>query len=324
MNTEARSPGHAWFILVAAVFAVSSAGAVFQLMAEVPPLLRASWRLQATSLVLLPMFIIHIRRARLDEALWTRLTDSRTIPILLGSAVCLWIHFGTWVWSLDHTSLTHSLLFVTAHPLVIVVGATLLGHRVARRSIAGAAIGFLGAAVTLVGGSGDGQVTMIGDLAAFVGAVAIVGYLIAGRELREWMPLFLYAFPVTFVASILLLLTSLAFEGTTVLGSTSSTNAFGWATTDWLPLIAYLALVPGMVGHTGINHVLRWLPPLVISVSVLFEPIIGSIIGWLLGTSAAPGLWTWAGGLMLVAGMLLVTLQEGSDRGTPDPDEVVA
>lgn len=38
--------------LHAQVFAVSSAATVFQLMAEVPPITLASWRLQLTTLIL--------------------------------------------------------------------------------------------------------------------------------------------------------------------------------------------------------------------------------------------------------------------------------
>jgi hypothetical protein len=43
------------------VFAVSSAGAVFKLMGTVPPLSLAAWRLQLTTLLLLPGCAINFR-----------------------------------------------------------------------------------------------------------------------------------------------------------------------------------------------------------------------------------------------------------------------
>ncbi len=58
--SETSTPGWVWVLLVAAVFGVSSAGALFQHVGEVPPLLRASWRLQLTSLVLLPLFLYQL------------------------------------------------------------------------------------------------------------------------------------------------------------------------------------------------------------------------------------------------------------------------
>ena len=43
------------------VFAVSSAGAVFKLMGAVPPLSLAAWRLQLTTLLLLPGCVVNFR-----------------------------------------------------------------------------------------------------------------------------------------------------------------------------------------------------------------------------------------------------------------------
>jgi hypothetical protein len=42
----------AWVLLSCSVVGVSCAGSMFQQVDEIPPLLRASWRLQATSVVL--------------------------------------------------------------------------------------------------------------------------------------------------------------------------------------------------------------------------------------------------------------------------------
>ena len=55
MTSTVATPKWVWMLLVAAVFGVSSAGALFQQVDDVPPLLRASWRLQLTSIVLAPL-----------------------------------------------------------------------------------------------------------------------------------------------------------------------------------------------------------------------------------------------------------------------------
>ncbi len=310
---EQPPPAFAWLILATSVIAVSSAGAVFQLINEVDPILRASWRLQATSLILLPPFLYQIINLKNnDVGTFSRLKEKKVILAILGSSICLWIHFGSWVWSLDHTSLTHSLLFVTAHPLVIVSGLYLLGKQISRGQTTGALLGFLGAGITLLGVTNEGEVTLIGDLAAFVGAIAIVGYLVAGRVLRAWMPLFIYAFPVTLIAALLLGLSSIVIEGTSLSGVPAVSSLFGWSDLLWLPAIAYLAIGPGLIGHTGINGVLRWFTPLVISVAVLFEPLIGSLIGWYLGTTTVPGVYTWLGGIFLILGVIMVTLGQTS------------
>ena len=296
-------PFHAWIILSAAVVAVSSAGAVLQSIDEIPPLLRMGWRLQATSLVLFPFAMV--QWLRLDQENRSFVVNRRNFSILFASGFCLFLHFATWGWSLDNTSLTHSLLFVTAHPLVFVIGAAIIGRPLLKRQSYGALLAFVGAALSLLSIGEDGEVTLIGDLAAFAGAVAIVGYLSAGRELRSWMPLFVYAFPVTFFAAILLTISSIFFE-TSDWNQILSITTFGWIDMIWLPAIAYLAIGPGLIGHTGINGVLKWLPPIVISVSVLIEPILGTFIGIMLGTANYPDYWTLIGGSIILFGLYLV------------------
>ena len=138
MDNSRAPPVHAWIILGIAVLAVSSAGAVFMLITT-SPLLKAAWRLQATSVVLLPFFIWQLRK---DSGAFE--WDRSVLWIILGSGFCLWVHFGSWVWSLDHTSLTHSLLFVTAHPLLIVTAMIALRITPHRWESWGAVIGVFG------------------------------------------------------------------------------------------------------------------------------------------------------------------------------------
>lgn len=212
--------------------------------------------------------------------------------------------------SLDATSLTHSLLFVTAHPLIIIVGMGVLSmlyigfRQPSRLEVLGALIGFSGAAVTLLDqGSQQGghTVTLWGDSLAFLGAVFVVGYIVSGRILREWMPIFLYAFPVTLFASILLLPASWIMEP-----DFSKFGISGWTDAEFFPWFLALALIAGLLGHTGLNTCLRYISPLVISTSVTLEPVLGSLIGWAFFDAGVPGRWTWVGGPILVLGVLMV------------------
>ena len=295
-----------WVLLTFSIISISSAGAVFQLMDDVPPLLRASWRFQLTTLMMAPLCFIQYRDARQDQTFMSNLTSQETRYILFGSGISLGLHMGAWVWSLDNTSLTHSLLFVTIHPLIIVFGALLLRKYVPRQQVFGASIGFLGGGIALLGISAETDVTLLGDIAAIIGAVAVVGYLVAGRKLRQWMPLFVYTVPVTGIAAILLGIMSLIIEGSTFSMSQEDISIFGWISSSWIFYVFFLAAFPGIVGHAGISAVLRWFPPIIVSVAYLFEPLIGSIIGWLLGTTGIPSLWTWVGAIVLIIGTVLV------------------
>ena len=292
----AKTPPLVWGLLVVAVLGVSSAGAILSYLDEIPPIMRASWRLQITVIMLAPLAIYQYRQ--MDDISKIKLTEKRTLYIILGSGVALCAHFGAWTTSLDHTSIAHSLLFVTSHPIIIVVGTAILIRRPHILETSGALVGLIGAAITLLDAKNSGEVTLFGDLLAFAGAVTVVGYIVAGRILRKWMPVFVYALPVTLIGALLLIPISI------LLGE--NTSPIGWLTSDLLAWFVTLAFLAGIVGHTGLNACLRWVSPLTISFAVTLEPIIGTLIGWLFFDESIPGRWTWIGGLILILGILLV------------------
>ena len=306
MGDAKEPPAAAWLILSVAVIAVSSAGIVLQQMSEVPPILRASWRMQGTALILLPGFLYQLSRNSDFEL------NRNDAQLILASSLFLAVHFGSWVWSLDNTSLVHSLLFVNTHPLVVVAVMPFLGEVVRRGHIRGVALGFGGATISLMDLGDGGQVSLVGDFAAFVGAVTVVGYILIGRQLRSKrrMPIFIYALPVTLAAGIWLSFATVLFEGTTFSSMEPSGSLFGWSDPIWIVWIAYLSLGPGLCGHTGVNTVLRWISPIVVSIAMLMEPVLGAIIGWLWTDEVVLGLPTVLGGLMMMAGAITVTLQE--------------
>ncbi|MBR50795.1 MAG: hypothetical protein CMA83_04430 [Euryarchaeota archaeon] len=311
MSESGAIPLHAWLIMGVALFAVSSAGAVFEMIEDVGGLSKAAWRLQATSLVLLPGFMVQYARA--EDSL--KLQWKNSMHLLTASGICLALHFGTWLMSLDRTTLTHSLLFVTAHPLVIIIGLWLLRKPATKMQSIGALVGFIGAAVVVGGGASETGVSLYGDFLAFLGAVTVVGYLAIGRMVRGWMPLFLYAFPVTLVSAIALSAWAILSEGLTF-NLDDMTGAFGWISVTWILYVGYLALGPGLLGHTGINAVLRWIPPLTISMMLIMEPVIGSIIGWIVGVDSIPQIWTLIGGVLMVSGLALVTFDSESEEAS--------
>ena len=304
-----RTPPLVWGLLAAGVVGVSSAGAILSHVDSIPPLMRASWRLQITVLMLLPFAIWQYNQMEISQK--KKLTEKKTVLILAGSGIALAAHFGTWVTSLDHTSLAHSLLFVTSHPIIIVIGTAIFVRKPHSLETAGALVGLVGAGITLLDAKDSGDVTLWGDFLAFTGAITVVGYIVAGRILREWMPVFVYAVPVTLLGGILLIPFSILMG--------ESTSAIGWVESDLLGWFILLAFLAGIVGHTGLNACLRWLRPLTVSFAVTLEPIIGAFIGWFFFDEDIPQKWTWLGGLILIFGIMLV-IKGGAEHGVDSSD----
>ena len=333
-RTFRGAPLWAWAQIAASVFAVSTAGVAFRRLPDVPPTLLASWRLQATSGVLAAC----LARRDLPAASPNLLSRWRaSARQLITSGVFLGAHFALWVIGLQNTSLPRSLLLVCSTPLIISLGALACGFPVSLGELAGSALGVAGAALLAADPSRDASASVgpapswAGDVVSFGAAAAIVPYMLVGRESRKWMPLFMYACPVTLVAAIVTAAASLATESVWVFASAEGHEGeaggegdaharralFGWLLDpDAFVVVAYLALVPGMVGHTGYNAALRYVPPLVVSVSLTFEPLFGSLLGWAMGVADAPGWGTTWGGATLVLAVAAVVVSADARRET--------
>ena len=266
-----------YFELVACVCAVSTAAVVFRSMEDVPPLLLSSWRLQLNALLLVPPLVREWRGLSSD----VKAQCVRALPLTLTSGACLAVHFGSWVTSIKLTSLPHSLLFVSTTPLFLVAWTLLRCQHISTGEVVGSVCGFAGSVVLTVDYDQHSGVTLIGDLTAMCGALAMAAYMLIGSKLRSWMPLFVYAFPVNFTAAVYLSVASLLVEGTS-LADIGSNAVFGYVgvptlllkvrphnqkkytllclcdSQAWIFLflllptpaqVCYLAVGPGIVGH---------------------------------------------------------------------------
>ncbi|KAK5574579.1 hypothetical protein RB653_009832 [Dictyostelium firmibasis] len=271
-----------------------------------------------------------IENEKNKEEIKSKLFEKKTILILLGTGIVLGFHFSFWVVSLDKTTLAHSLLFVTSSPIMIVLVMLVRRAPISKGEIIGCILGFIGLIITLFdslflnqndnssgsdsnsGGNSNGNSgvvnrksiqnpTVFGDFLALMGAVCIVFYLFAGSLLRKWMPLFCYAFPVTFIAAIFCSIASLILEETDLF-------IFGWVSKPFILLTCYLAVFPGFIGHTGMNAIIKYIEPVVISVTLLLEPPIGSLMGYIVGVEGLPTFFTYIGGPFIIGGCLLVTI----------------
>jgi hypothetical protein len=113
----------------------------------------------------------------------------------------------------------------------------------------------------------------------------------------------------------------------------------------------YLSLVPGIVGHTSFNAVLKYISPMVVTLGArtrasaappcvrlrgrsadaipralaalraacTAEPLIGSVIGWLAGVSRPPGARTYVGGFVLIAATMAVVRAEELRKAAAPP-----
>jgi drug/metabolite transporter (DMT)-like permease len=283
--------------LVLALVGISFAAPLIRLSAAHPVTI-ALWRM-AFALVMVGAML-------LGTGTWRqwRTLSRRDVLVAAGAGVMLALHFWSWNASVGLTTIAASTTIVNLMPaFVAAASARWLGEVPSRRQVAGIGVAMLGAftiaAPDLVGavrgGAGGGGAALLGDLLALLGAATAALYYVAGRRLRATLDLWAYVgivYGACFVA-----LAAIALAMRLPVWSQPPRE---------LALFLGLAVGPMMLGHTGMNYALRYLPAYVVNLTVLGEPVGATLLAIVIpGIGEVPGPWTLVGGAILLGGVLM-------------------
>ena len=297
-------PSRAIIALFIALIGVSFASALIKLSMvtfESHPVEIAFWRLfWATLLMTGAMILGGQGRTTVEE--WKTL-EKKDIGILIISGLFLAIHFSSWIASLlpSFTTVAASVLIVDSSPIMVALLAYVaLREKISRWQVLGIAIAISGG---LIIGGGDllsSLQSFAGDILAFIGAMSVAVYFVAGRRLRGHIGLFAYVIPVYGICTIFLFGLALIVGAPLLF-----TPAFA------MILFILMAIGPSCLGHTLYNYSIRWIKAPVISTVTLGEALLAPIIALLLVPGEVfPPIWVFLGGGVLLSGILLTIWME--------------
>lgn len=215
------------------------------------------------------------------------------------------VHFWSWNASVGLTSVAASVVLVDTQPIVVAVLSVLwLREPPTRGQWLGIAIAFIGAAIIVwphftanAVRAGAGQHALLGDLLALVGAITAAVYYVCGRRLRATLDVWPYVGLVYGTCLVVLVVLALVMRAPLAARPPREVAIF-----------AGLALGPMLIGHTGLNWALRYLPAYVVNVTVLGEPVFATTLAALLpGIRELPGIATILGGCVVMAGIWVTT-----------------
>ena len=279
-----------WAALVVAVLAVSWAGPLVRL-AEAPALSVAAWRL------VFSMLLIGVVLASRGSVLkGVRLTPREWI-LAVASGLLLAGHFWSWIASLRFTTVASSVVLVSLQPFIVAaLSALLLHERPTRAQWTGIGVAMAGAMVVGWGDFAMGPRALLGDALAFLAAWLVAGYYLAGRVLRRKLDLWGYVAVVYGVAAVALV---------AAVAVTPSAPMTGFPPGDWLVFLG-LAAGPMMLGHTGVNYAIRYVPAYLANLVLLGEPVGATLIAWLLpAIGEVPPVQTLWGGVLILVGIAI-------------------
>ena len=297
-------------VLLVGIAAVSSASILIRWAGDPPngvaPLAIAAWRVGLAGLLLVPLTAARGGFGSGGIGGWAR----REATLALVSGLLLAVHFAAWIGSLSLTTVASSVVLVTASPIWVSVGGVLLlGERLTRLAAGGIAVTVAGTVLLALSdapaAAAGPRDPLLGDALAILGSIAVSGYMLIGRRLRRALPVGLYAQVVYGVAGVALVLAAL----------TAGSPLTGFPTVALVPLVV-LALGPQLLGHTSFNWALRYLSAPFVAVVVLAEPIVATLLAWLILGEALTSERLVAAAVIL-GGIYVVAREEGRTAGGP-------
>lgn len=276
-------------VLPYAVLAVAlvgvSFGSIFVRLAAAPALAIALWRMTLASAVVLPAALASggIRPA----------TSGRAMALAAAAGGLLALHFGSWMTSLLFTSVANSVLLVNTAPIFVALLSWISGRdRPTSRTWAAVVLATAGAAVITSGGPSDAT-SLIGNLLAVGGALAMAGYLLLAREAQRVLAYLPYV-AVAYGTAAVVLWAAVLISGTQWHSFPPQT----WA------VLAAMAVVSQLVGHGGYNWSLRHLQAAFVSIALTGEPVLASLLAWWL-LDEPIGARTALGGVLVLSGIVV-------------------
>lgn len=269
--------------LAVAVAAISWGGPLARLV-DAAPLAVAAWRMVLAAALALPVAILAGRPWPAGPA--------RRASWLAG--LFLGLHFGLWIPSLWLTTVSASVVLVTTAPLwVLLASPRVLGVPIRPRSLVSFALALAGVVVIAGGDFLLSPRALVGDLLALGGALAAAGYLLVGKRLRAQVALLPYLAVVYVVAAVALV------GATAALG----VELLPRSPAAW-PVLAALAAGPTLIGHSLLNWALKYFEAFKVNLVVLLEPVLASLLAWLV-LREAPPLHVLPGAALVLAALAL-------------------
>jgi len=276
-------------LLLLGVFACSTAAIMIKAGTLHPAVLCAG-RLLIAAILLTPLFLRERRKHHAAlPAGWIKCT---TLPALMLS-----VHFISWTYGARMTLTGQATLIVNLAPIALPFFLHwMLAERINRREIMGTVLALAGLFVLSAKDAFAGGGDLAGNLVCFGSMLAFTWYLVLGRRNRDVPSLWLYVVPVYWQAALFCAVAAIPWMHTVLAASGR----------EWL-LVAGLAVIPTIIGHSMLNRSMRELPGQLVSLCNIGQFVFASVMAWFL-FHEVPGMLFYVAAGLVVSGIVLAVV----------------
>jgi len=296
----------AYLLLIFGVFCCATS-VIFIRTTETDPVALSAYRLLLAALLLAPLFVRALRRAReagCAGGVGGAASGTVAVACLLRSALVpgllLALHFISWLIGARLTPSANASLIVNMVPVVMpFILYALMRETLNRMEVAGTVLAMVGVVVLGAGDFNFQPQYLTGDIICFLSMLLYGVYLAYGRLNRAIPSIYLYVVPVYLIAGVIALAVALVLE---MLG-----RAGPWIGADlrveWIGIIG-LAVVPTIFGHSLMNWAMQQLRGQVVAIVNLSQFIFAGAMGYMI-LNEVPHLSFYAACVLVVGGSVV-------------------
>lgn len=281
-----------YIILAIGVIIISFSGIIIK-VTTAPALIIAFYRVFLSAIFLTPIFFIKYR----DSLKY--FLDFR--PALVGFLLAL--HFYAWISAVQLTNVANAVIFIAIQPLFTLLLEYLFAREDLRKgAIAGVVFALLGSIIISFSDFYIILSRFYGDLLAVLAAFLAACYLFLGRSFRKNIQYIPYIYIVYTYCSFFLLIFILIS---------------GYSFTDYSQInyiyFLLLALGPTLIGHSVLNLSIRYVPATIVSLAILGEPIMTTVLALVLLNEKLTTA-TMVGGVLILYGIFKAIISNQSKK----------
>ena len=272
-------------LLIIGLFAISTSPVIAKLLPYVPATVIAFWRMAIAS-----------------GALWFYTSFFSYSPIspknsrlvyLAGASLAM--HFIFWFGALKLTSIANTtVLGIVAPAFTLLIEKLVYGKEINTLSTISLMIIFIGCIIVQGSDLGNFSGVGLGNIMAIISAIFLGIVFLVGSRVRQNTGVLPYTKNLFTVSAIVLLFCSLLLDNSIV--NYSIENYF------WLFM---LGMVPTLIGHTIFSYSIKFVSPTIIASIPLGEPIIASILAFILFNERISSN-VFIGGVVIGIGLILL------------------
>ncbi len=210
---------------------------------------------------------------------------------LLAGGVAFGVNHLFYVAAIKATSVNDVTLINRLSPIVIgVLAAKFFGEKPGFRFFFGAAVGIAGSILVVLGGASESGGDLWGMFAAVMTMITYTLFFLISKKARDYMD------ATAFLSGALIV----AAGAVSLFAAVQTVPVFDVTPRALLP-VAFVALVPGGLGHVAMTWPLKWVPANLPPVLMLGLPILSGGLAWIFLGEAATAVQI-VGGVVTLAG----------------------